>query len=80
MSDVAPAVSPAPDGVNDGRLIGLWVSLKSSAPTQRAYAAEADRFRDFVGKPLALVTLMDVQAYAESLGQGSLKPASQNRR
>jgi integrase/recombinase XerD len=47
--------------------------------TQRAYAAEADRFRDFVGKPLALVTLMDVQAYAGSLGQGSLKPASQNR-
>jgi integrase/recombinase XerD len=79
MSAVALAVSPAPDGVNDGRLIALWVSLKNSAHTQRAYAAEADRFRDFVGKPLAVVTLMDVQAYAEALGQGSLQPASQNR-
>jgi integrase/recombinase XerD len=79
MSVIALAVSPAPDGVNDGRLIALWVSLKSSAHTQRAYAAEADRFRDFVGKPLALVTLPDVQAYAEALGQGSLRPASQNR-
>jgi integrase/recombinase XerD len=79
MSSVALAVPPAPDGVHDSRLVALWVSLKASLHTQRAYAAEADRFRDFVGKPLALVTLPDVQAYAEALGQGSLKPASQNR-
>jgi hypothetical protein len=61
MSQVAMAVARAPDGVHDSRLITLWVSLKASSHTQRAYAAEADRFRDFVGKPLALVTLMDVQ-------------------
>jgi integrase/recombinase XerD len=73
------AVSPAPDGVHDARLVALWVSLKASGHTRRAYAAEADRFRDFVAKPLALVALTDVQAYAEALGQGSLKPASQNR-
>jgi integrase/recombinase XerD len=80
MTSVVPlAVPPAPDGVHDGRLVALWVSLKASLHTQRAYAAEADSFRDFVGKPLALVTLMDVQAYAEALGQGNLKPASQNR-
>jgi integrase/recombinase XerD len=53
--------------------------LKVSDHTRRAYAAEADRFRDFVSKPLSLVTLMDVQGYAEALGQGSRKPASQNR-
>jgi integrase/recombinase XerD len=32
-----------------------------------------------VQKPLFRVTLIDLQAWAESLGQGSLKPASQNR-
>jgi len=31
------------------------------------------------GKPLSRVTLADLQAFAEQLGQGSLKPASQNR-
>ena len=30
-------------------------------------------------KPLSWVTLSDLQAYAQHLGQGSLKPASQNR-
>ena len=33
----------------------------------------------FVQKPLSWVTLTDLQAWADHLGQGSLKPASQNR-
>src|SRR6185369_9916885 len=37
------------------------------------------RFFAFVKKPLSQVTLTDVQAWADHLGQGSLKPASQNR-
>lgn len=73
------AVQPAPDGSNDARLIDLWLSLKVSSHTRRAYAAEASRFAGFAGKPLAWVTLADVQDYATALGQGSLQPASQNR-
>ena len=45
----------------------------------RAYAADAACFRAFVHKPLARVTLTDLQARADQLGQGSLQPASQNR-
>jgi integrase/recombinase XerD len=73
------AVQPAPDGSNDPRLVELWLSLKVSYHTRRAYAAEAERFLKFVDRPLGWVTLTDVQAYATLLEQGNLKPASQNR-
>jgi integrase/recombinase XerD len=58
-------------------VVSLWLSLKTSAHTRRAYASEASRFLEFVRKPLTSVTLTDLQAWAETLGQGS--PASQNR-
>ncbi len=73
------AIAPDPDGSTDARLIELWLSLKVSAHTRRAYAADIERFLVFAGKPLGWVALADVQAFAASLEQGSLKPASQNR-
>src|SRR5919109_1922930 len=75
----ALALVPATDGSNDPRLVELWLSLKVSPHTRRAYRADVERFQAFVRKPLGLVTLADVQAHAADLGQGSLKPASQNR-
>ena len=38
-----------------------------------------DRFRQAMDKPLAWVTMADLQAYAEQLGEGGRKPATQNR-
>jgi integrase/recombinase XerD len=73
------AVEPSPDGSNDARLVDLWLSLKVSSHTRRAYGAEARRVLDFAAKPLGWVTLADLQAYSAVLEQGSLKPASQNR-
>ena len=73
------AVQPLPDGANDLRLVELWLSLKVSGHTRRAYAADVERFVAFTAKPLRWVTLTDVQAFATALEQGSLKPASQNR-
>jgi integrase/recombinase XerD len=50
----------------DDQLVTLW--LHGRAPnTQRAYAADADRFRAFVAKPLPMVTLGDLRAFADSL-------------
>lgn len=48
----------------DDQLVSLWLSLKTSAHTKRAYASEASRFLEFVRKPLAAfsVTLTDLQA------------------
>ena len=78
---VAPpsGLGPAHDGAHDAKLVELWLSMKTSAHTRRAYAAEAARFLAFVQKPLSWVTLTELQAWAGHLGQGSLKPASQNR-
>ena len=72
-------LGPAHDGSQDAKLVELWLSMKTSSHTRRAYAAEVARFLAFVNKPLSWVTLTDLQAWAEHVGQGNLKPASQNR-
>jgi hypothetical protein len=68
-----------PSGENDAAFVELWLGTKVSAHTRRAYRGEIERFRRAVDKPLAWVAMADLQAYAERLGQGSLKPASSNR-
>lgn len=68
-----------PDSSPDTRLVELWLSLKTSPHTRRAYSADIARFLAFVETPLTQVTLSDVQRWAGHLGQGKLKPASQNR-
>ncbi len=77
----APNISPSATLVpsvadDDGRVVALWLHGRP-AETQRAYRREADRLRVFVGKPLAAVTLGDVQAYADTLI--NLAPSSQGR-
>jgi site-specific recombinase XerD len=72
-------LAPAHDGSQDSKLVELWLSMKTSSHTRRAYAAEVARFLAFVNKPVSWVTLSDLQAWAEHLAQGKLKPASQNR-
>jgi integrase/recombinase XerD len=79
LARVALTPESRPPGESDGALIELWLGAKVSPHTRRAYRSEIERFRQAAGKPLAWVTMADLQAYAEQLGQGSLKPASQNR-
>ena len=83
MNELAVArpsgLGPAHDGSQDANLVELWLSMKGSSHTRRAYAGEVARFRAFVNKPLFRLTLTDLQAWAEHLGQGDLKPASRNR-
>jgi integrase/recombinase XerD len=68
-----------PSGENDAAFIELWLATKVSVHTRRAYRSETGRFRQVMDKPLASVTMADLQTYAEQLGQGSHKPATQNR-
>ena len=75
----ASGLGPAQDGSQDVRLVDLWLALKASPHTRRAYAFDARRFLEFVRKPLFRVTLADFEAWAAQLGQGSLKPATRNR-
>lgn len=70
------ALAPLPP---DTPLLELWLSLKVSPHTRRAYAADAAQFLALTAKPLAQVTLADVQVFATSLAQTDRKPATQNR-
>ena len=63
----------------DDALIELWLATKLSPHTRRAYRAEIAKFLKAAGKPLSQLTMSDLQAYVQLQGQGSLKPASQNR-
>jgi integrase/recombinase XerD len=60
----------------DARIVDMWVNLHESASTRKAYALEAKRFSQFVGKPLRQVGFGDLIAFRDSLG-GS--PASKRR-
>lgn len=76
-TNVSPLAIRVPNTADDdGRVVALWLHGRP-AETQRAYRREGDRFRAFVGTPLAAVTLGDVQAYADTLG--GLALSSQRR-
>ena len=62
----------------DEQLIQLWTHGRSEH-TQRAYRTDARRFLDFVGKGLHQVMLGDIQAFADTLEEHGLQPASRNR-
>src|ERR1035438_9909849 len=74
QSPVAP--TPIPPDTTEEQLIGLWLHGKS-ANTIRAYRRDIAAFRAFIGKPIRLAYLGDLQRYADAL-QGS--PASCARR
>src|SRR5262252_7474036 len=61
---------------SDDQLIALWLHGRSSH-TRRAYHGDVERFRHGAGKPFNQVTLADLQAFADSLGEAA--PASRCR-
>jgi len=70
---------PAPAGQNDLALLEIWLHTKVSTHSRRAYRFELSRFLPIVAKPLAAVSLLDLQNFARWLDTQDLKPASQNR-
>ena len=56
-----------PQADSDDHLVDMWVNRSTSEGTRRKYRAEAARLRAFVGKPLPVVRLSDLQAYLASL-------------
>jgi integrase/recombinase XerD len=62
-----PIAKPRIQATSDGQLVELWLHSRP-ASTQRAYRADAARFREFVRKELRQVTLGHLQTFAASLG------------
>jgi len=52
---------------NEQHLVDLWIASSNSVHTRRARSEDAVRFLGFVAKPLAMVTVGDLYAYADSL-------------
>ena len=71
-----PVTEPLKQASSDDHLLALWLHGRSSH-TQRAYRADGARFRAGAGKPLARVTLADLQEFATTLGE--LSAASRYR-
>lgn len=63
---------------NDEQVIALWLHGRS-VHTQKAYSSDIVRFLKFVNKQLRVITLGDLQSFADNLKEQDLKPASQNR-
>ena len=74
-----------PEGTTEDKLIELWVRLKKSPHTQRAYRRDIEVFCTFVEKPLVLVTLEDALDFCDNLNEieiinkrGEAKPLEDN--
>src|SRR5258708_36136596 len=67
-----------PKDTTEDAMITLWIKTKNSEHTRRNYRRHIDRFRSFLGKPLAQTTLFDLQAFVEHMrDEGVLNQNSQ---
>jgi len=62
---------------SDDQLVELWLHGRP-ANTQDGYRREVAKFKAFTSKPLHSIKLVDLQGFADQLGQ-SLKPSSVHR-
>jgi integrase/recombinase XerD len=58
-----------PEGTTEDKLIELWLRLKKSEHTQKAYRRDIEIFRAFVEKPLHQVTLEDALDFYDNLDE-----------
>ena len=77
-SGIAGPTETTQQAGSDDQLLALWLHGRPKT-TQRAYRAEANRFMDYVAKPIRSVKLIDIQAFANHLGNTGLKPPSVHR-
>jgi site-specific recombinase XerD len=66
-------------GMDDGVIVKAWLHGRSGN-TALAYRRDAEAFLGFVGKPLAQVTLEDLQRWNEAMRQRGHADASRARR
>ena len=78
VSAPAGVAVPIPYG-SDEMLIRLWLNGRSPH-TQAAYEADARAMLATVGKPIAAVTLADLQAWTGTLAFAAMAPASRARK
>jgi integrase/recombinase XerD len=63
----------------DSQIIDIWVENQPSPHTRGCYRRDSKRLLDFVEKPLARITLADLQGFAQALSDSGLAPISRAR-
>lgn len=76
IRDQAGEFGPVAQAKDDNHLIGLWLYGRP-VTTARAYRYEVEALMSVIGKPLATVTVGDLQGYFDGLSH--LSPATQSR-
>ena len=71
-----PAVAVPRQAEHDDHLIRMWLHGRPET-TRRAYQRHVDRFLALTRKPLAMITVGDVQDFADSMAH--LAPRSRNQ-
>ena len=71
----APAVAVPRQAEHDNHLIQMWLHGRPET-TRRAYQRHVERFLALTRKPLAMVTVGDVQAFHDSLAHLPPGPAT----
>jgi len=77
LTTTPPSGAMPAQATTDAKLVALWLHGRAGG-TRRAYAGDAAAFMAFAGKPLAAVTVGDVQAFGDSLA--ALASASRARK
>jgi site-specific recombinase XerC len=78
ITNVSATATVAVESDTDSTLVRLWLHGRSPT-TILNYRLEAERFRAFVAKPLAQVTLAELQAFSDSLEASGLQPPTRRR-
>jgi hypothetical protein len=65
MSDAEHHIRELMTFTRDAQVIELWLGKQPSPHTRGCYQPDADRLLDHVKKPLARITLADLQSFAQ---------------
>ena len=55
----------------DAEIISLWLAKQPSPHTRGCYRHDSERLLDHTNKPLASITLADLQSFAQALAGGA---------
>src|SRR6266550_5143097 len=79
MDDLLHSIREVMVTTRDAQIIQLWLEKQASLHTRGCYRRDSERLLDHVNKPLARITLGNLQGFAGTLIDSGLAPISRGR-
>src|SRR5579864_4323296 len=73
------SIRPVMSSSRDSKIVDLWLEKQPSPHTRGCYQRDSERLLNHAKKPLARITLADLQSFAQSLCSAGLAPISRAR-